>query len=99
MNAKLSHCTSRILFLLPVLMIAFHQESLAQEKYESVLGTNIWNYGRNVNGLRLDPLRANASFAQLEAGMENGGFHASNEADEAFRAGAKALTVTWSPRI
>lgn len=99
MNAKLSHCISRTLFLLPVLMIAFHQETAAQEKYERILGSNLWNYGRNVTGLRLDPLRANASFALLQTGLENGGFHASNGADEAFKAGAEALTVTWSPRI
>lgn len=99
MNAKLSHFTSRILFLLPVLMIAFHQETAAQEKYERTLGVNLWNYGRNANGLRLDEYHDNASFAQVQAGIEKGGFHASNEADEAMQAGAKALTVTWSPKI
>lgn len=99
MNAKLSHCTSRILFLLPVLMIAFHQESTAQEKYERVLGSNLWNYGRNANGLRLDTLLANASFAQVGAGIEDGGFHASNESDRTVTAGAETMTVTWSPRI
>lgn len=99
MNAKLSHCISRTLFLLPVLMLAFHQETAAQEKYEKTLGVNLWNYGRNANGLRLDEYHDNASFAQIQAGIENGGFHASNQADESLQAGAKALTVTWSPRI
>ena len=71
MNAKLSHCISRTLFLLPVLMLAFHQETAAQEKYEKTLGVNLWNYGRNANGLRLDEYHDNASFAQIQAGIDS----------------------------
>lgn len=100
MNAKPSHFTSRLLLAAALVLAGGAlQETAAQERYHRTLGENMWNQGRNVNGLRLNPSTGNASYAEMYGHARKGGFHASNESSSPFGFGVTAKTVTWSRKV
>ncbi len=98
MNARLNHCISSALLLF-ALICGAHQGSFAQDNYNDALKTNLWAEGRNVNGLRLQLLSQNASYAELSGGIRKGDFHDSHESSNLNEWRAEAKTVTRAEKI
>lgn len=53
---------------------------------------NLWNAGRNVNGVRTDSVTV--SYAEISGGYESGKYRNVNEAASLWNAGVEAATIT-----
>lgn len=71
--------------------------ALRAQEFRTVKSSNLWNDGRNVNGLRADSLTV--SFAELYGGGEGGDYRNTYEAKSLWKAGARAETITHFDRI
>ncbi|MGN1232333.1 MAG: DUF6850 family outer membrane beta-barrel protein [Candidatus Cryptobacteroides sp.] len=58
---------------------------------------NLWNAGRNVNGVRTDSVTV--SYAEISGGYESGKYRNVNEAASLWNAGAEAATITHFDKI
>lgn len=67
------------------------------QTFEIVSKRNIWNYGRNINGITKDS--TNASHARIYGGYEDGGFRDYNSGSLEWEVGAIAESVVHFPRL
>lgn len=80
-----------ITILLALAMTVSAVQAQAQS-YSGALGSNAWNKGSNVAGLRMDTSR-HGSFAELSGSYVSGGFKSSSQPITAWTAGASAATL------
>lgn len=103
MREKHNPCISSRLGLVAALLILCAHGIRAQYTYEEVTHTNLWNSGRNINGIRTASLYSDfgksVSYAKLSGQYTEGDYRQSYEASSFFREGIEAASIMRLERI
>ena len=93
MNARHSHCTSKIAAMSALLLAFCVQEIQAQTSYDKTMDCSFWNDGWNIAGSRTGSLFKD-SYAEMSGGLYSGDFKSPYESASAWDAGVIARTRT-----
>ena len=88
---------NKLLSYISIAVLTLSAAEAVAQPFREYRDRNLWNAGRNVNGVRADSVTV--SYAEISGGYESGGYRNVNEAASLWNAGAEAATITHLDKI